>query len=509
MAATAKVEIRPQPGPQEQFLSSSADIAIYGGAAGGGKSWALLLEGLRHIDNPSFAAVFFRRTTVQIRNPGGLWDESMKLYGLVGATPNASVLEWKFHKGAKVKFAHLEHAKTVLEWQGAQVPLLCFDELTHFTKEQFFYLLSRNRSMCGVRPYVRATCNPDADSWVADLIAWWIDQRTGLPIASRAGRIRWFVVVNDEMVWADSRERLKELYPNSEPKSLTFIPAKLSDNRKLMDADPGYLANLMALPKAERGRLLDGNWKVRADGTIFKRGHFRLWPANAALPRFLYVLQSYDTAFTEDTANDATAASTWGVFEGPDGKPAAMLIDCWREHLEVPDLLPRVLKEFRSTYGASAEEDEYGAPLIKPAGWKRNRDNGRAVDCVLIEDKGSGIGLRQALARQGVPVRVYNPGRLDKVARAYIVTPLLEAGLVWVPESRVPERKGMPTDWADELVSECIGFGPDAKRDDMVDTLTQALRLLMDMRLLVLDDDNDAEPEEPEGRRERVNPYAA
>ncbi|MFP5513411.1 MAG: terminase large subunit domain-containing protein [Alphaproteobacteria bacterium] len=501
------VEIRPQPGPQEIFLSTPADIAIYGGAAGGGKSWGLLLDPIRHSDNPGFAAVFFRRTTVQVRNPGGLWDESVKLYGMLGAKPRKDVLEWTFRGGAKVKFGHLEHDTTVLDWQGAQIPALCFDELTHFSEEQFFYMLSRNRSMCGVRPYVRATCNPDADSWVATFISWWIDQRTGLPIPSRAGKLRWFVRVSDEMIWADSRERLKELYPTSEPKSVTFIPAKLSDNKKLMEADPGYLANLQALGKAERGRLLDGNWKVRQEGKIFKRDHFQLWPAKRALPRFAYVVQSYDTAFTEKTANDATACSVWGVFEMPDGRYGALLVDCWRDHIEVPDLLPRVLKEYEAEYGASAVEAEFGAPLIGPT--RRKQSHGRRPDILVIEAKGSGIGLCQSLARQKIPVKAYNPGKLDKVARAHLVTPHLDAGLIWVPESRVPERKGLPTDWADELVNECIGFGPGSTRDDMVDTLTQAIRLLVDQRFLVLEDDADATPEEPDDERPSTNPYAA
>ena len=158
--------IRPQAGPQEAFLASSADIVIYGGAAGGGKSWGLLLEPLRHVtNNAGFAAVFFRRNTTQIRNPGGLWDESRTLYPLCGGRPAKAVLEWRWPFGGLVKMAHLEHENTVYDWQGAQIPLICFDELTHFSKGQFFYMLSRNRSTCGVRPYIRATTNPDADSW--------------------------------------------------------------------------------------------------------------------------------------------------------------------------------------------------------------------------------------------------------------------------------------------------------------------------------------------------------
>lgn len=274
--------IRPQQGPQERFLASSADIAIYGGAAGGGKSWGLLFEPLRHAGNPEFAAVFFRRNTTQVRNVGGLWDESLKLYPLTGAKPVSHLLEWRWAKGGKIKFAHLEHEDTVLDWQGSQIPLICFDELTHFSETQFFYMLSRNRSMCGIRPYVRATCNPDADSWVAKFIEWWIDQETGLPIPERSGVLRWFIRLSETLIWADTREELIEQYGSPSlpddhedqvrPKSVTFIAAKLSDNKELLKADPNYKANLMALSRVERERLLGGNWKVRPSaGMYFRR----------------------------------------------------------------------------------------------------------------------------------------------------------------------------------------------------------------------------------------------
>jgi len=139
------VEIRPQEGPQTAFLSSPADIAIYGGAAGGGKSWALLAEPLRNISNPKFGAVIFRRTTTQIRNEGGLWDESSHMYAPLGGDPKDMTLDWRFPSGANISMAHLEYDKSVLNWQGSQIPLLCFDELTHFSARQFFYMMSRNR----------------------------------------------------------------------------------------------------------------------------------------------------------------------------------------------------------------------------------------------------------------------------------------------------------------------------------------------------------------------------
>jgi predicted phage terminase large subunit-like protein len=296
MDAAEATVVRPQPGPQETFLGSSADIAIYGGAAGGGKTWALLMEPLRHIANPGFGAVFFRRSTVQVRNEGGLWDESEKLYPVIGATPREHVLSWEFPAGSTVSFAHLEHDKTVLNWQGSQIPLICFDELTHFSQKQFWYMVSRNRSMCGVRPYIRATCNPDADSWVAEFIAWWIDPETGLPIPERAGVVRWFVRINDALVWADDPAELEAKHPGIPPKSATFIPAKLTDNVALMAADPGYMANLLALPKVERERLLGGNWKIRAAaGLLFKRSWVTVVDA---APVDLRIVRGWDLAGT-------------------------------------------------------------------------------------------------------------------------------------------------------------------------------------------------------------------
>jgi len=234
-------DIRPQPGPQQQFLASPADIAIYGGAAGGGKTWALLLEAVRHQANPDFSAVLFRRTYPEVTNPGGLWDEAAKIYHLLGANPNRTSLSWQFPSGARVKFGHMQHADSMYAWQGSQIALIGFDELTHFSSEQFFYMLSRNRTTCGVRPYVRATCNPDAGSWVAEFIAWWIDQATGFAIPERAGKLRWFSRVGAAFVWADHPDELLQKYPDSHPKSVTFVPARVYDNPKLLDKDPDYL----------------------------------------------------------------------------------------------------------------------------------------------------------------------------------------------------------------------------------------------------------------------------
>lgn len=235
----------------------------------------LLLEAVRNADVKGFAAVIFRRQATQITSPGGLWDQSQDLYPLLGGVQRSSPHPmWRFRPGAAIQMRHLQRDADVYAYQGAQIPLICFDELTHFTRKQFFFMLSRNRSLCGVKPYMRATCNPDADSWVADLLAWWINQETGLPIPERDGVVRYFTRVGDDLVWGDSRAEcallagVRPLYV----KSITFIAASIHDNKILMEKDPGYLANLMALTRVERERLLGGNWKVRnAPGSLFRR----------------------------------------------------------------------------------------------------------------------------------------------------------------------------------------------------------------------------------------------
>lgn len=233
------------------------------------------MQPLRHMSNGQFGGVVFRRTSPQIRNQGGLWDESLQIYPLLSAQPRQSVLEWLFPSGAKIKFAHLQYDTDVHDWQGAQVPFIGFDQLEHFSESQFWYMFSRNRSMCGVHPYIRATVNPDADSWVATLIAWWIDQDTGYPIEERSGVVRWFIRRDNNLIWADSKEELA--VGEDEPKSITFIPSKLSDNQILMQKDPGYVANLRAMAFIDRERLLGGNWKIVATaGKIFNRAWFEI-----------------------------------------------------------------------------------------------------------------------------------------------------------------------------------------------------------------------------------------
>lgn len=436
----------PQPGPQENFLASPADIAIYGGAAGGGKTWALLLEPLRHANNPGFGAVFFRRSTVQIRNEGGLWDESAKIYPDAGASPKEYVLTWNFPSGATVSFAHLEHDKTRFNWQGSQIPLICFDELTHFSEVQFWYMLSRNRSMCGVRPYIRATCNPDPASWVAEFISWWIDQETGYAIPERSGVIRWFVRVGDQIIWADSPADLAGYTMPDEngvdtpipAKSVTFISSKLTDNKALMAADPGYMANLLSLSSIERERLLGGNWKMTEAGGLLKA---EWWQYYTMPPRIRFRVIYADTAQKTKTANDYSVFQCWG--KGDDGK--IYLLDMIRGKWEAPELLTNA-RAFWNKHKAQNDK--------KTVGYLRS---------IKVEDKSSGTGLIQTLKREGIPI-VPIQRNIDKITRCMDASPLVESGNVVLPQN---------APWLSDLLTEATSF-PNGVHDDTLDPLFDA-----------------------------------
>lgn len=438
-------EIRPQKGPQEAFLSTPADIAIYGGGAGGGKTYALLLEPLRHVTNKDFGAVVFRRESTQITNEGGLWDEALGLYPGLGAEPRvAPKLVWRFPSGARVTFSHLHSVTSVLDWQGAQIPLILFDELTHFERSQFFYMLSRNRSTCGVRPYVRATTNPDADSWVAEFIAWWIDQETGLPIPERAGVLRWFVRVDDTLHWGDSREELVEKFgcDPDDPKSVTFIPASVHDNPALLSKDPGYLSNLKALTRVERERLLGGNWKVRPSaGMYFARGEANLL---ASMPDdIIATARAWDLAGTEPTDENPDPDWTVGLKLGRRANGRPVVLDVKR----VRQRNYKVRQLMRDTAEADGKEAHIAIP-------KDPGQAGKDQSSSMVEELG------------GFIVQVMTPTG-SKVVRAGPVSAQWQAGNIDV--APFPGREA--------FLAELEAF-PDGAHDDQVDALGDAYKIL-------------------------------
>lgn len=259
-----------------------------------------------------------------------------------------------------------------------------------------------------------------------------------------------------------------------------------------------------------------------------KRSEWRTWPADKPLPRFRFIILSLDTAFTEKTFDkkkqqrDPTACTVWGLFELPvrqaSGKAKnekhILLLDAWEDWLTFPQLMKRVRKERRKRYGKGAQDLKL-RPKIVPIE-QRPGPTGKKIDLILIEEKGSGISLRQALAVEQIFTEGYNPRRADKLERLHYVSPLWAHGRVWAVESE--KRKGEFKQWAEPVVSQvCTYTGPGSvKADDLLDTTTQALRLFMDQHIGPLDvheTDEEAQAraarEEIEEQQAKRNPYAA
>ena len=440
------IEIRPQPGPQTAFMSTGADIAIFGGAAGGGKSYALLLKAAQYTHVPGYSGIVFRREAVQLTGGGSLWEESQGLYPLLGGVPRESPqLEWRFPTrpgaaDAVVEFRHLQHDKHKLAHQGKAYAFLGFDELTHFDASQFWYLLSRARSTCGVTPFVRATCNPDPDSFVRQLIDWWIGE-DGRPISERSGALRWFVRRGDSIEWADSREDLAAVAPGGLPMSLTFIPSRLEDNPALTAADPTYRARLEALPFIERARLLDQNWDIRpVAGNVFRRGWFRVVEEDDPVVKDVVSwVRAYDLAGTEANAANADPDWTRGALVGATADKRLVI-----RHIEGVRATSGGVEELMQNLAA---QDGQG---VKIALWQ---DPGQA-------GKSQIRALRNLLRGYAVDAR---PASRDKVTYAGIWSPMVERGEVSIV--RGP--------WNEDFLREAEGF-PDAKHDDQVDAVSLA-----------------------------------
>lgn len=275
-----------QLGGQERMLASKADIVIGGGSRGGGKTRALLFHPCYDIYNNHFRGIIFRKGLDDLSD---MIDESYEVYNDFGEFNRAkNDLTWHYANGGWMKFSY--HDGSVedfkIRFQGKQYSFIGIDEITHIEYAKFKYLITCNRNAYGLPNRFLGTCNPDPDSWVARFIDWWIGE-DGLPIPERAGVVRYCFMRSDDptdIVWGDSKKEVFEKvegeimkhwqkdfeqYGNPEDlfiKSVAFVPAKLADNKALMNSDPTYLANLVNQSEEQRAKDLDGNWKFKASG---------------------------------------------------------------------------------------------------------------------------------------------------------------------------------------------------------------------------------------------------
>lgn len=300
-----------------------------------------------------------------------------------------------------------------------------------------------------------------------------------------------------------------------------------------------FMEEMEALKGTRLGRQeLAGELLDAEEVGIIKRSQWKMWPNGMPLPDFEIVVMSLDTAFSEENVDtkkdtaDYTACSVWGGIRerltkqqeeevltryGKDelvvrrviqrGIPKILLLDAWQERLGFPELVAKVKKAKDAAYG----QDEI-QPQIRPLfGSRRQFGQGRKADLILIEDKGSGISLRQQLRREGIPVIPYNPKRADKLLRLNLCAPLFVAGYVYAVQTDAVDEAGIHEvefkEWAEPLIAQMcsyIGEGSIA-HEDLMDSATQAL-LWLSRNWLGM---NMGRQDTPAAPNLRTNPYAS
>lgn len=252
-----EVIFAPNPGPQTEFLSAPEREVLYGGAAGGGKSYGLLADPMRYFGNGNFNGLILRRTNDELREL--VW-KSQELYpkAYPGAKWQEKKSQWVFSSGAKLWMTYLEREEDVLRYQGQAFSYIAFDELTqHSTPFAWNYMRSRLRTTDPTLPvFMRATTNPGGPghSWVKRMF---ID-----PSPANKAFAATDIDTGDVLKYPEGHEKAgKPLFMRK------FIPATLKDNPYLY-AEGDYEANLLSLPEMQRRQLLEGDWAI-ADGAAF------------------------------------------------------------------------------------------------------------------------------------------------------------------------------------------------------------------------------------------------
>lgn len=256
------IVFKPNPGPQTAFFAAEEMEVLYGGAAGGGKSYALIADPMRYFDNKNFRGLILRRTNDELREL--IW-KSQELYPQIfgkGCVWREKDKEWRFPSGARLWMTYLEREEDVHRYQGQAFTYIGFDELTqHPTPFAWNYMRSRLRDASGTLPlFMRATSNPGGPGhgWVKRMF---IDP-------APKGKAFWATDIDTGETMTYPKGHAKEFTPLFKRR---FIPAKLSDNPYIA-SDGVYEANLMSLPEQQRLQLLEGDWNA-ADGAAF--GEFR------------------------------------------------------------------------------------------------------------------------------------------------------------------------------------------------------------------------------------------
>lgn len=241
---------------------------------GAGKSYLGIMAFLPYIHIPYFRGLMTRRTTPQLTGPGGLLDVATDMFRKVDPKVRwrSQDREFVFSSGAKIALRHFEYEQDELNFQGLQANLILIDEAQQYTERQVVYLRGRNRNpRCPeCKPRMLLTCNPEKHSFLRKWLDYWLDDK-GFPIQEYDSTKRHFIRLNNQMYWADTPEELIEAHSNGRdpciPTSVSFISANVYDNPVLMETQPEYIGNLLAMGRVEQDKFLHGCWDAELESS--------------------------------------------------------------------------------------------------------------------------------------------------------------------------------------------------------------------------------------------------
>lgn len=364
------------------FMSRPEYEVLYGGAAGGGKSDALIIEALRQVNNPNYRAIIFRKTFPQCRE---LIIKSLKFYkqAYPKAKYNSTSHIWTFPSGAMIMFGSMPNRDSYLQYQGHEYAYVGFDELTHFTQEEYEYLISRNRSSDPtIRCYIRATANPGGigHGWVKERFI------TAMPPNTTAEQILKVEAPDGKTIERKTTKR--------------FVPSSVFDNPALRDTN--YVTNLAMLPEAKRNALLYGDWnsfsgqvftewRDNSDGYITRKNTHVIEPFK--IPKHWRRYRSFDFGYSKPFA-----VQWWAVDD--DGKVYLyrQLYGAKEPNVGVkwqPREIAKRIREIEDVY----ERDNQIIGVADPAIW----DESRGVEGTVIT----------MFEREGV---YFNKGKNDRLS---------------------------------------------------------------------------------------------
>lgn len=269
---------RPHDGPQMAFLASNAYECLYGGAAGGGKSDALLFGAVRQVEHPKYRALILRRTFPELRE---LMDRALAVFGQIGGTWNEQAKRWKWPSGATVEFGYCETYRDVLQYQGQQFAYIGFDELGQIAEERVWtYLMSRCRaSGAGLTLQMRASANPGGPGH------YWVKRRF-VDVCDPHGKLTYV-----------------ETLPDEPPLTRAYVRAVLADNPTLVENDPGYASRLRQLPDLEYRWLALGDWSAGGGLAFPELGEARRYLVKVApIPDHWFIWGAFDWGYNHPFA---------------------------------------------------------------------------------------------------------------------------------------------------------------------------------------------------------------